>query len=89
MVEQVLHEAALAGAAEAAHAVLHVGDEALACLLPVVADVDARLDLSGDDGCRRLAHGVGEGDGVDVLAPTAAAVELGEGARAAAGSRRG
>ena len=39
---------ALARAAEAGHAVLHVGEEALARLLAVVADVDARVELCGD-----------------------------------------
>ena len=45
---EVAHERALARAAEAGHAVLHVGEEALAGLLAVVADVDARVDLRGD-----------------------------------------
>ena len=47
---EVAHERPLAGVAEAGHAVLHVGDEALPRLLAVVADVDAGLDLLGDDG---------------------------------------
>ena len=42
---------------EAAHAVLHVEEEALALLLPVVADGDAGLDLPGDDPVRRLPAG--------------------------------
>ena len=49
VVEQVPHEGALARPAEPGHPVLDVGDEALARLLPVVADVDPGVDLRGDD----------------------------------------
>ena len=52
VVEQVPHEGPLARAAESGHPVLDVGDEALARLLPVVADVDPRLDLRGHDARR-------------------------------------
>ena len=48
VLEQVAHQRPLARAAEAGHAVLHVGEEALPGLLAVVADVDAGLDLGGD-----------------------------------------
>ena len=48
MVGQVAHQRPVALPAEPRHAVLHVGDEALARLLSVVADVDPRLDLRRD-----------------------------------------
>ena len=81
VVEQVLHERAPAHAPEPGHPVLDVGDEALARLLAVVADVDPGLDLRGDDGGGGGAHRSAELGRVDVLAPTAPAVELGEGTR--------
>src|SRR5581483_2668421 len=48
-IDQVLGQLAAAGAAEAAHAPGHVGREPRARLLAVVADVDAGLELTGDD----------------------------------------
>ena len=69
---------ALSRAAEAGHPVLDVGDEALARLLPVVADVDPGLDLRGDDGAVASTTARCQLVGVDVLAPAPAAVELGE-----------
>ena len=54
MVDEVTHQGALAGVAEPGHAVLHVGEEALSGLLAVVADVDSRGVLRGDDVRRGL-----------------------------------
>src|SRR4051812_20784546 len=45
---QIAHERPVTGLAEAGHAVLHVGEEALPGLLAVVADVDAGSDLGRD-----------------------------------------
>src|SRR5262249_59168928 len=60
--------APLAGAAEALHALGRIGRESDAGLLAVVADVDARLELSRD----HVAHGglglAGERGAVDRLA---------------------
>ena len=69
---------ALAGVAEARHPVLDVGEEALAGLLAVVADVDARLDLGGDARGGRLLDGALQLVGVDRLAAAAPAVQLGQ-----------
>ena len=54
-VRDVAHDGARARAPEAAHPVLHIGEEALARLLAVVADVDARRELPRDDPARRVA----------------------------------
>ena len=48
VLDEVAHERPLARPAEARHAVLHVGEEALPGLLAVVADVDADVELGGD-----------------------------------------
>ncbi len=80
MVEQVLHEGTLARTTEPGHPVLDVGDEALACLLAVVADVDAGLHLRGDHLGGGLLHRPLQLGRVDVLAPAAPAVQLGQGA---------
>ena len=53
----VAHDRPLVLAAEPAQPIAHVGDEALAALLAVVADVDAGGELRGDD----MAGGVGDG----------------------------
>ena len=87
--DDVAHDRPLADAAEAAHAVLHVGEEALARLLAVVADVDAGLELAGDDVPRRLLDRRGEGGRVDRLAPALAHEQLQQRPDCAAGCRRG
>ena len=48
MVQQVALLGPPAHSTEARHAVLHVGDEALASLFAVVADVDAGVQLGRD-----------------------------------------
>ena len=55
-------------AAEPAHAVLHVGEEALARLLAVVSDVDAGRELAIDHTASRLLDRTAERAGVDPLA---------------------
>ena len=89
MFEQVLHERALAHAPEPGHPVLDVGDEALARLLPVVADVDPDIDLGGDDLRGGGLHRSRQLRRVDLLAPAPPAVELGQGDAVGAGFRRG
>src|SRR5262245_30515295 len=64
----VAHDRTLALAAESAHAVLHVGEEALPWLLAVVADVDAAFELARDHPCRRLLGESPESLRVDRLA---------------------
>ena len=46
---QVAHERTLAFSGKSRHPMLHVGEEALARLLAVVADVDAAFELARDD----------------------------------------
>ena len=76
--------------AEPGHAVLDIGDEALAGLLPVVADVDPGLDLRGDDRGGGVAHGPFAARRRRPSSPRLrVAVELGERRGAGAGSRRG
>ena len=89
MLDEVAHDRPVAGAAEPGHAVLHVGEEALAGLLAVVADVDARLDLGRDDLRAGLLDRPLQLRRVDLLAPAAPAVQLGQGGGPRAGSRRG
>ena len=48
IVNEVAHDWALAASGEARHPMLDVGEEALAALLAVVADVDASFELLGD-----------------------------------------
>ena len=76
---EVAHQRPLAGAAEAGHAVLDVGEEALPGLLAVVADVDAgrRPGAAIDVGGGRLDRGA-QLVRVDRLAAAAPAVERGE-----------
>ena len=76
-------------AAEPGHAVLHVGEEALPRLLAVVADVDAGVDLGGDDAAVASSIARASSSGSTVLAPAAPAVQLGERRGAGAGCRRG
>ena len=64
----VAYRRTLALAAEAAHAVADVGEEALARLLAVVADVDAALELAGDAAPGRLPHGCRDSGRLDRLA---------------------
>jgi len=81
MVTQVTEQGAPAGAAEARHSMLHVGEEALAGLLAVVAHLDAGIDLRRDG----PLSGGGDLDPqlvrIHGLAPTAPTVELREGRR--------
>ena len=90
MVEQVAHERPLARVAEAVHAVTDVGEEALARLLAVVADVDACFDLCGDGRRRRVLDRSAQLRRVDRFAVATASVELGQRMRPrqAAGVRR-
>ena len=76
--DDVAHHGPLAGAAKAAHAVLHVGEEALARLLAVVADVDAGLELACHDVACRFLDGGGKGSGINVLAAVLAHEQLEE-----------
>ena len=71
-VDQVAGEQAAARAAEAAHAAGHVGREAGARLLAVVADVDADLELPGHHVGDRGVGLARERGRVDRLAPVAA-----------------
>ena len=86
MLGEVTHERPVAAVTEAGHAMLHVGDEALPCLLAVVADVDADLALRGDRRGGRLRDRGRQLVVVHDLAAAPAPVELGErlGARQAA-----
>ena len=88
MLGQVAHEGPLTRVAEAGHAVLHVGEEAFAGLLAVVADVDSGRVLRGDHVGGRPFDGVSELVGIDRLAAAAAAVHLRERRRTRAGCRR-
>ena len=74
VVEQVCHQLPVARSSETRHPVAHIGEEALTRLLAVVADVDARTELSGDarPGC--VLDGGLHLDGVHELAPAALAV---------------
>ena len=75
---EVAHQRSLARAAEARHAVLHVGDEALPGLLAVVADVDAGLDLGGDDRGGGVLDGLLAARRVDRLAAAPPTVQVGQ-----------
>ena len=63
------------GAAEAAHPMLDVEEEALALLLAVVADVDPGGDLPGHDPAQRRVPGRRKLVGIHRLAPGAAGIE--------------
>ena len=65
MLRQVSHHRPLTRVAETGHAVLHVGEEALAGLLAVVADVDAGLELFPDDVTHSGFGLAREGGGLD------------------------
>ena len=78
VLEQVAHQRPLARAAEPGHPVLHVGEEALAGLLAVVADVDAGVDLRRDHRRGRGLDRPPELGVVDLLAPAAPTVQLGQ-----------
>ena len=82
MLGEIAHQRSLAAVAEAGHAMLHVRDEALARLLPVVADVDTDVALRRDARTRRVGHRRFELGIVDRLASASATVELGERLRA-------
>jgi len=82
MRDEVAHERAPALSTEPGHPVLHVGEEALAGLLAVVADVDADLDLRRDRLLGRVRDGGRQFVGIDQLTPRPASVQLGEGRRA-------
>ena len=77
----VAHRRTLALAAEAAHAVADVGEEALARLLAVVADVDAALELAGDAAPGRLPHGRCDSGRLDRLAAAHPQLQLHQGCR--------
>jgi hypothetical protein len=78
VVEQVTHEWPLAGVTEPGHAVLDVGEEALARLLAVVADVDPGRELSGDARRGRVLDCKAQLLGLNRFPPAAAAVQLGQ-----------
>src|SRR2546425_4280981 len=71
-VDEVAGRGAATLAPEAAHAPRHVGGEADAGLLAVVADVDTRVELLADDradGSVDLARQLGRVDGLAALLP--------------------
>ncbi len=68
ILDDVAHDRPVALPAESAHAVLHVGEEALARLLAVVADVDAGRELAVDHAPSRLLDRAAKRRGVDRLA---------------------
>ena len=75
-------------AAEAAQPVAHVGDEALASLLAVVADVDAGGELLRDGVAGRRLDRRRQRAGVDRLAASGARPAARPAPAAAAGCRR-
>ena len=81
-VDQVLGQLAAAGAPEAPHAPRHVGREAGARLLAVVAHVDAGLELAGDHARERRPHLAVQGRGLHGLAAILAHQEIAERRRA-------
>ena len=88
-VDQVAGGQAPARAAEAAHAAGHVGREAGAGLLAVVADVDADLELPRHHVRDRRVGLARERGRVHRLAPVAADEQVAQRGRAAGGCPRG
>ncbi len=86
----VRHDRTRPALTEAGQPVLDVGEEALARLFAVVADVDPTIALQSDDGRRRLLDRSGELVGIDVLSARATRVKRDEPLRArqAPGVRR-
>ena len=78
VLEQVADQRPMAGAAEAGHPVLHVGEEALARLLAVVADVDAGVDLAAITAAVASATARRSSSGSTDFAAAAPAVQLGQ-----------
>ncbi len=86
----VAHDRPRAGAAEAAHAVLHVREKALAWLLAVVTDIDAGAELTRDDVAGRGLDLARERRRIDRFAPAQPHQHLEQrrATRQAAGMRR-
>lgn len=80
--QQVAHHRACADAAEAAQAMAHVGEEALARLLAVSGDVDPGVTLVLDDPARGIGHHLLELERVHRLAAALADEGFGERVRA-------
>src|SRR5215469_15462123 len=68
VLHDIAHQLPLAAPAEPAHPVMVVGEETLAWLLAVVADIDTRLELLCYDPAGRLLDLALEFRGVDLLA---------------------